>query len=175
MNSPDEYLSTHVSLFFVFCSLALFMAIFVIWVHYGSYWVNLKTMFYRLSNLGASPFRPTLDTKHLFLSILICVSRTRDGDIHVDHGCWRRNIGDNLKILMTNFMRSLKYRWRWQWCWPIWDVGDRIVLLVTFCYLVFLIYQIGHQNLQIVTNIASPTSVKAKHGWTDFQLSYSSS
>ena len=55
---------------------------------------------------------------HFKVNFLICVSRTRvrvrDGDIHVNHGCWRRNIGDNLKILMTNLM---KYRGRI-------DVGD---------------------------------------------------
>ena len=43
---------------------------------------------------------------------LICVSRTRNDDIYVDDGYWRRNIGDNLKILMTDLMRSLKYRGR---------------------------------------------------------------
>ena len=47
---------------------------------------------------------------------LICVSRARvrvrDGDIHVDDGHWRRNIGDNLKILVTNLMRFSKYRGR---------------------------------------------------------------
>ena len=31
---------------------------------------------------------------------LICVFR--DGDTHVDDGCSRRSIGDNLKILMTD-------------------------------------------------------------------------
>ena len=44
--------------------------------------------------------------------------------------------------------------------WSIWDDGEIILLLVTFCNLVFfLMNQIGHQNLQIVTNISFPTTV----------------
>ena len=60
----------------IISSLALFVAIFVFSVNYGSYWVNFKTMLYgvgstdcrtseRLSNLGL-----TSDTEHIFLNIL---------------------------------------------------------------------------------------------------------
>ena len=61
-------------------------------------------MFYRLSNLGASPFRPNPDTEHLFLSILsnLCISHTRWW-----HPCW-------LKVLET------KYWWQFE------DFDDRL-------------------------------------------------
>ena len=142
------------------------MVIFVIWVHYGSFWVNFKTMFYRLSNLGASPFRTTSDTKHLFLSILsnLCISNTQWW-----HPCWWR-------ILETKY------------CWQFEDFGNRSKTSKTrgnrksstkrLCHQhlrsVNIIkssrslspsaifqrsHQIGHQNRQIVSNISSPISV----------------
>ena len=72
-------------------SLALSVVIFVFAVHYGSYWANFKTMFYRLSNLGASPFRSTSDTGHIFLSILpnFCILYTRPCP-RWWHSCWWR-------------------------------------------------------------------------------------
>ena len=48
-----------------------------------------------------------------FLIYVSCTCvRLRDSDIHVDDGYRRRKIGDNLKILVTDLMRSLKYRGR---------------------------------------------------------------
>ena len=87
-------------------------------------------MFYRLSNLGASPFRPTLDTQNIFLSInsKLCILRWW-------HPCWWRMLetkywlqfedcddqfDETFVILQTN------------WCWRrrFYD-GDRFEMLVT--------------------------------------------
>ena len=144
------------------------MAIFEIWIHHGSYWVNFRMMFYRLSNLGASPFRPTSDTEQWFLSILsnLCITHTCP---RWWHPCWWR-------ILET------KYWWQFK------DFGDQFDTSKTrslkksptkrFCHQhlrsVNIInsstslspsaifqrsHQIGHQNLQIVANIRHHTEV----------------
>ena len=54
---------------------------------------------------------------------------------------------------------------RTNWCWRFYN-GDQFVMLVTessfwwlFLNSCFSMYQICHQNLQIVTNTSSPTSV----------------
>ena len=95
-------------IFSVFCSLAPFVAAFLFHLQYKSYWRNFEWMFYRLPNLGASPFRSTSFRTYIFIIIFILTSHTHPCPRSL-HRCWWRMlrmkwVGDKLNILVTDLI-----------------------------------------------------------------------
>ena len=76
------------------------MTIFVFGLHYEFHWLNFRLMFYRLPNLGATPFRPTSDSEHIFfIRIYFCLYRARVRDCCIDID---DDVGDKLKMSVTD-------------------------------------------------------------------------